>query len=347
VLLDRFRPLALKKKWLWASTDLSESATVSEDAIAMRLLTDLAVAISGVKIAQEFKPIGFTSESELAETNISFDFLANIYKNTPGLVVDKLKAVLEFAWESMNPEGHSGIVFAYDEAQTMSDHAVKEEYPLALLLDLFQSIQRKNIPFMLVLVGLPTLFPKLVESRTFSERMFHVIILERLSDEESRAAIEEPTKDCPIPFTAESIPLIIFTSGGYPYFIQFICREIYDLFLHKIDQNERPSVPMVDIVRKLDAEFFSGRWSRITDRQKDLMSVIASLDHCDTEFTVQEIVTEAKSLASPFSASHVNQMLATLINRGLVYKNRYGKYSFAVPLLGQFIRRQMEREIML
>jgi len=41
-----------------------------------------------------------------------------------------------------------------------------------------------------------------------------------------------------------------------------------------------------------------------------------------------------------FSSSHVNQMLSSLINAGLVYKDRHGKYVFAVPLLGGFIRRQ-------
>jgi DNA-binding IclR family transcriptional regulator len=72
-----------------------------------------------------------------------------------------------------------------------------------------------------------------------------------------------------------------------------------------------------------------------------LLSVIASLEHCDGEFTVQEIVQESRQiLQKPFSSSHVNQMLLTLGTAGLVYKNRHGKYSFAMPLLGQFIRRQ-------
>jgi hypothetical protein len=31
----------------------------------------------------------------------------------------------------------------------------------------------------------------------------------------------------------------------------------------------------------------------------------------------------------------VNQMLAALGASGLVYKNRHGRYSFAVPLFGQ------------
>ena len=49
-----------------------------------------------------------------------------------------------------------------------------------------------------------------------------------------------------------------------------------------------------------------------------------------------------KSLSKPFGRSHANQMLVSLADAELVYKNRHGKYSFAVPLLGKFILRQME-----
>ena len=34
---------------------------------------------------------------------------------------------------------------------------------------------------MLVLTGLPTLFPKLVDARTYTERMFHTIFLDKLT----------------------------------------------------------------------------------------------------------------------------------------------------------------------
>ena len=70
--------------------------------------------------------------------------------------------------------------------------------------------------------------------------------------------------------------------------------------------------------------------------------MIARLESCDDEFTVLEVVEESRrSPGKPFSASHVNQMLVTLSAQGLVYKNRHGKYSFAVPLLGRFISRQV------
>jgi hypothetical protein len=38
-------------------------------------------------------------------------------------------------------------------------------------------------------------------------------------------------------------------------------------------------------------------------------------------------------------------MLSSLSEAGLVYKNRHGKYSLAVPLLGQFIIRQTSVEL--
>ena len=112
----------------------------------------------------------------------------------------------------------------------------------------------------------------------------------------------------------------------------------------KIQRGEVPSVPIQDITRKLDADFFHGRWSKATDRQRELLWVVSNLPNCDGEFTVQEIVENEinKRLQKPFSSSYVNQMLVVLSQAGLVYKNRHGKYSFAVPLFADFIGRQEE-----
>ncbi len=236
-----------------------------------------------------------------------------------------------------------GLIFAYDEAQNLADSPARDQYPLSLLLDVFQSIQKKDIPFMLALTGLPTLFPKLVEARTFSERMFRVVGLDKLEESESREAILKPIDDtdCPVRFDEESVKMIIGESGGYPYFIQFICREIYDVFTQQNDTQQPMSVPLESIIRKLDSDFFSGRWARATDRQRQLLWVIASLDRSDSEFTVAEVVTKSGGgSVKPFSSSHVNQMLVNLVDHGLIYKNRYGKYSFAVPLFDRFILRQ-------
>lgn len=344
VLLDTFKPHAIAHSWLWAGADLSESASISEENLAIRLLTDLSVITSNIVVSQrEISEIGFSSTPKIVEKNLGFNFLISLYQRTPGLVLDKLKFILEFVWTKLKSQNINGIIFAYDEAQNLSDQASKNQYPLGVLLDTFQSIQKKDIPFMLVLTGLPTLFPKLVDSRTFAERMFRVVFLKKLNDNDSKDAIIKPISDskCPVNFTTESANLIIEHSGGYPYFIQFICREAYDAFLPKIAAGKNPSVPLQEIIRKLDTDFFAGRWSRATDRQRELLLVIANIKNAGNEFSVQDIVElSRKTIQKPFSSSHANQMLNSLCSAGLIYKNRFGKYSFAVPLLGQFILRQ-------
>jgi len=343
VLLDTFKPIAIQHGWHWVGTDLSESVSVSEEALATRLLADLSVVTSAMVTGHE-EVAGFASEA--SEVRLDYPTLIKIYASTPGLVGDKLKAVLETVAVAVARESKRGVIFAYDEAQNLADRNPEDEFPLSLLLDAFQSIQRKGIPFMLVLTGLPTLFPKLVEARTFSERMFHVLTLDRLDREDSREAILKPTlvTECPIAFNPESVETISDQSGGYPYFIQFMCREVFDVFIQAISESGAPvPVPLEAITRKLDSDFFTGRWARATDRQRELLFAIAHLDNSEGEFTVQEVVAKSRELLPKgFGSSHANQMLSTLSEAGLIYKNRWGRYSFAVPLFDRFILRQAE-----
>jgi len=343
VLLETFKPMAQAKGWLWIGTDLSETASLSETNIATRLLVDLSVVTSSVQIgtAQQ-RGIGFADTVEQQPINLSFKVLVNVYEKTAGLPGDKLKAVLEFVHQHIHSiKNFRGIIFAYDEAQNLADHAEQNQFPLSLLLDTFQSIQRKNIPFMLALTGLPTLFPKLVEARTYSERMFRVIFLDKLHSSAIKDAILIPLKNHSLQLSNQSISQISELSGGYPYFVQFICREVYDIFIQKFNTGIKPIVPQNEIIRKLDSDFFAGRWARATDRQRELLAVAARLEDSGGEFTVQEVVILSKKISiKAFSSSHVSQMFATLCDAGLIYKNRHGRYSFAVPLLGRYILRQ-------
>jgi hypothetical protein len=343
VLLEKFKPRAVQKGWLWASADLSESASVSEATLARRLIADLSLitATLTVEEPQSGRTPGF-AKATMRRVPLSHEVLVSVYDRTPGLTSDKIKATLEFAWQHLCQQENNRVIFAYDESQNLSDHAEKDQFPLSVLLDVFQSIQKKGVPFMLVLAGLPTLFSKLVDARTYAERMFRVVTLTKLNEEESREAILKPieTAGCPIHLRPASVNTICHESGGYPYFIQFICREVFDVFIQQRTKGEPGQVPVEAIQRKLDADFFAGRWGKLTDRQRQLLWVVANLEHPDDEFTIQELVELAADLLpKTFSPSHANQMLASLAERGMIYKNRLGKYSFAVPLLGRFILR--------
>lgn len=345
VLLETFKLAANVSDWVWVGADASESASVSEESLAVRILADLAPMVASLEIARtEVRAMGFGARTEKIPVRLEFTVLKRLYDQTPGLASDKLKASLQIAWSSLATTKAKGLVLAYDEAQNLGDQAANRQYPLSLLLDVFQSLQKKQFPLLLVLTGLPTLFPKLVETRTFAERMFHVTTLGRLTEAESRDAILKPIQQhgCPVRFSAAAVAEIVKHSKGYPYFIQFLCREMFDSYMQRPGRGEiNPQLTVAETLRKLDVNFFAGRWDRATERQRQLLAIAAHLPDSDEGFTVQELVRKSREmLPKPFSPSHVNQLLARLAEHALVYKNRHGRYSFAVPLLGSFIRRQ-------
>ena len=95
--------------------------------------------------------------------------------------------------------------------------------------------------------------------------------------------------------------------------MQYVCREAFDVWTVQEDA----SIPVEDIMRKLDADFFAGRWAGATERQRDLLTIIAHLRNSAREFTVRDIVAGSKRSPQPFSPSQVSQMLATLSEAAL------------------------------
>src|SRR5437660_200906 len=58
VLLEELKPIAIKEKWAWVGTDLSESTSVSEDTVISRLLADLSVVTSNITLNRNSMPMG-------------------------------------------------------------------------------------------------------------------------------------------------------------------------------------------------------------------------------------------------------------------------------------------------
>lgn len=345
VLLEELKPIALSSGWLWAGTELSESASVSEDTIAIRILTDLSILTSGL-LSMKKNEMGFNASQ--TEKLLDYMSLEEYYRQQPGLVSDKLKATFTYIWKGLQTIPQvKGVVFAYDEAQEMNDQNKKKQFPLSVLLDVFQHVQRQGIPFILILAGLPTLYPKVVDTRGYSERMFDLDTLESLSEEESKEAISIPIKEkkSKMDFSEQSIKLITDTSGGYPYFIQFICRDAFDSFITQKSQGiEKPSVPLKEIIAKLDAEFFEPKWYRATDRERDLLALISTLSNCQEEFAIKEIMEQQHKYVIPkkMGDSQINRLLVSLAKKGLVFRTpRHGKYTLGIPMLGEYIQRQM------
>ncbi len=190
---------------------------------------------------------------------------------------------------------------------------------------------------MLVLTGLPTLLTRLIDARTYTERLFRTIVLDRLSVDDSRKAITEPLHKSPVKFTAGMVNTITEASGGYPYYLQFFSKEAYDI-VAQIKPMQPQKIPIETIIHKLDNSFFTGRWQRATDREKQLMYAVAKGGL--QEFGLNESSDQtARHLNKRIASTQVLRHFKKLIDDGLIYKTRRGNYAFAVPLLERFILR--------
>src|SRR5439155_14537246 len=119
VLQDTCKPLAIRQGWLWVGADLSESTSISEARIAVRLMTDLAPLTSGIVVSQELPAFGFNRSRKRVAGQVDFDTMNAVFEGTAGLIADKLKAVLEFVWSHLRRKKIKGVIFAYDEAQNL------------------------------------------------------------------------------------------------------------------------------------------------------------------------------------------------------------------------------------
>jgi type II secretory pathway predicted ATPase ExeA len=313
VLLDVLKDAAVRSGWTWIQGNgVTPADPATEDDLTRRLISDLSA---------------FTSPT-LGERS-----LREAHQRTPGLAGDRLVAVLRLGVEALSGGGRTGVAFAYDDAH----HLV----PTALLLEAFDRVQREGIRALLVLTGLPSLSMRLAEAGVHSRRRFTTAPLGPLSADEVREAVRVPLERSPVALDEEAVDLIVQQAAGHPYFVQFWSRGIYDLALQRAARKQPLHVPLEQLRTRLEDDVYVVPWERLTDRQKDMMRFIASLDSADSEFSIPEIQSALEGAgAKPLSKATIHVRLADLSDQGLVYKQRHGRYCLAVPRLGSFVRRR-------
>jgi AAA ATPase domain len=356
VLLAQLQKTAEAADWLWVGNDLSESSSLSEDRLAIRILTDLAQAI-GERIDQPDHATGHMPErlqlrlEQLARADRSaftFDALKAQYEQTPGLPSDRLRAVLLRVSSLVNKIRLKGIILAYDEAQCLCDRADADQFPMSMLIETTSALQKKEglVPLMLVLCGLPQVFDALTETRTYTERMFHVMTLERLSRDETRAAITVPLANLPVQLhTPPSlIEKVLSLTGGYPYLVQFFGRELIEQLLENGGTLSADRFPSSGAFERLDAGLFSARWNRTTDKQRELLGLIAArAPNANGEFSAREL-EQLRLATGDGGEANITQILSALCDRGMLFRTRHGYYAFTVPMSEVMIQRRMRRQ---
>lgn len=381
VLLEDLRKMAEDEGWLWVGNDLSESSSLSEERLALRILTDLSHAIGRVLTEGDNTPPpaadnsfdhhdpdaydaradygsvepepncqGPSYQEPVHQETSTFDALKSMYECTPGLASDRLKAVLARLGSVVNSSHARGIILAYDEAQCLGDHAERNEFPMSMLVETIASLQKQSgiSPCILVLSGLPQVFDSLTSTRTYTERMFHVMHLDRLSRDDSYSALKTPLDQLSPRLNCHEdlIAKVVSLTGGYPYLIQFFGRELVDALVRGGGVLDVDDFPNEDVMERLDAGLFSARWNRTTNRQRAVLRIIAERDPgAERDFSAQEIADLSEKYDDlELGSAQARQVLVSLCDRGLLYRTRHGRYAFTVPMSETMILRRLRLE---
>ncbi len=347
VLMEHLKSAAREHYWLWAGVDLSESSSLTEERLALRILTDVASALARTAQSEESDRANSAAGNELAISQNEkhaevFDQLKSVYERAPGLPSDKLKAALSTALSIVAKSRMSGLAFMYDEAQCLSDHAEDDQFPMSMLIETIAALQKQDgvAPCILVLSGLPSVHDALTETRTYTERMFRVLRLERLTRTETASAIVSPLSKLSPPLHPSKgvIAKAIDLSGGYPYLIQFFGKELVDGLLKNGGFLSEQDFPEPDVIDRLDAGLFGARWNKTTDKQREFLRFVAMRPNDDLpDFSASEI-----SHISHFTNGQASQLLHALTDKGLVYRSRHGRYAFTVPMSEKMILGRMQ-----
>jgi len=151
------------------------------------------------------------------------------------------------------------------------------EDQLASLIRALHGASQRQLPITMLAAGLPQLIGQMGRAKSYAERLFEFVEIDRLDDEAARAALCVPAQKERVAFALYAIAEILRHTMGYPYFLQEWGRHSWNVAdASPISRaNERRVTTLA--LAELDAGFFRVRLDRLTPAEKRYLRAMAEL----------------------------------------------------------------------
>jgi len=223
-------------------------------------------------------------------------------------------------------EYRTGFVLFIDELQYVQDDQ------LASLIRALHSASQRQLPMTMLAAGLPQLIGQMGRAKSYAERLFEFVLIDRLDDNAARAALSVPAQKEGVAFAPEAIAEILRHTMGYPYFLQEWGRHAWNVAQTSPISRADARRATVLALAELDAGFFRVRFDRLTPTEKRYLGAMAELGpgpHRSGDI--------AERLGK--SVTSVAPVRSELIAKGLIYSPAHGDTAFTVPLFDGFMTR--------
>jgi hypothetical protein len=222
-----------------------------------------------------------------------------------------------------------GVALFVDE---MQDIPLPE---LAALCGACHEISQQGAPLIVVGAGLPHLPVALAASKSYAERLFRYVSVDRLPREMADRAWRRPAADEGVEFEQEALDELYRLTDGYPYFVQAYGKVTWDAAVGSPITPADVKEAAPDAEAELAVGFFGARYDRATPAERDYMTAMADLgaEYGDGAIPTSDVARHLGRKPQSLSPARDG-----LIKKGLVYSGERGSVAFTVPHFGQFLR---------
>jgi hypothetical protein len=188
-------------------------------------------------------------------------------------------------------------------------------------------------PLIVVGAGLPHLPSVLSASKSYSERLFRYVRIDRLERGAADLALLAPAEREEVTFETGALDALYQAADGYPYFVQAYGKVTWDVATGSPVTAKDVSVAAPEAEGELAVGFFGSRYERATPAEREYMRAMATLgdDPVPTSAVAEELGRKPSSLSPARDG---------LIKKGLIYSSERGVIAFTVPHFGKFLRSQ-------
>lgn len=302
--------------------------------------------------------------SQIAECSQAFLRTVSAKEKFKHLIQKPLEAIKSLV-VSFNPEDNSFSLSMQDRElyvsnnltqtltevfSTIGETAQKTETPICFFIDEIQYMKQNQLgsliaalhrvnqlgyPIMIIGAGLPKIYKMLSDEKSYSERLFMYKKIDSLTDEQSEKAIEEPAKKFNIIYAHEAINKIVEITKGSPFFIQQLCKIVYDKTNKDVIELSDVENCIDEFLSSLDERFFKSRYERCAESDKKF--IFAMVECGELPCTISNVAHNLNKTVGSISTTR-----AQLISKGIIYPVRYKELDFTVPEFSGYIQRLEE-----
>jgi AAA ATPase domain len=227
-----------------------------------------------------------------------------------------------------------GIALFLDEMQDL------EPDDVSALCATCHELSQTGAPLIVVGAGLPHLPAVLSASKSYSERLFRYVRIDRLDRTAADRALSAPAAEEGVTFSPDALAALYATTDGYPYFVQAYGKATWDLAPRSPVTAGDVRVAAPEAQEELAVGFFGSRYERATPAEREYMRAMADLSARVHDGHDGPVPTAGVAELLERKPSSLSPARDSLLKKGLVYSAERGLIAFTVPHFGRYLRGQ-------